>query len=71
MQICDRNNYQPPHEQIPSSQIAYNLSGINVEDYLISTANDFIRNRYMQPVFASYCCHIAALLILFHEVIFI
>uniref|UniRef100_A0A7N6BK81 ABC transporter domain-containing protein n=1 Tax=Anabas testudineus TaxID=64144 RepID=A0A7N6BK81_ANATE len=35
-----------PHKQIPSSQIVYNISGINVETYLIATANDFIRNRY-------------------------
>uniref|UniRef100_A0A3Q1B3N0 ABC transporter domain-containing protein n=1 Tax=Amphiprion ocellaris TaxID=80972 RepID=A0A3Q1B3N0_AMPOC len=45
-QICDVNSYQPPHRSIPSSQIVYNLSGINVEKYLVSTANDFIRNRY-------------------------
>uniref|UniRef100_A0A3Q1F1V9 ATP-binding cassette, sub-family A (ABC1), member 12 n=1 Tax=Acanthochromis polyacanthus TaxID=80966 RepID=A0A3Q1F1V9_9TELE len=45
-QICDVNNYQPPHRRIPSSQIVSNLSGINVENYLVSTANDFIRNRY-------------------------
>uniref|UniRef100_A0AAQ6A434 ABC transporter domain-containing protein n=1 Tax=Amphiprion ocellaris TaxID=80972 RepID=A0AAQ6A434_AMPOC len=46
LQICDVNSYQPPHRSIPSSQIVYNLSGINVEKYLVSTANDFIRNRY-------------------------
>ncbi|XP_069010699.1 uncharacterized protein abca12 [Embiotoca jacksoni] len=45
-QICDRDNFQPPHKKIPSSQDVYNLSGINVENYLVSTANDFIRNRY-------------------------
>ncbi|XP_047193227.1 glucosylceramide transporter ABCA12 isoform X2 [Scophthalmus maximus] len=45
-QICDGDNYQPPHKKIPSSQIVYNLSGINVENYLVATANDFIRNRY-------------------------
>ncbi|KAK2839661.1 hypothetical protein Q5P01_013401 [Channa striata] len=45
-QICERNNYQPPHKQIPSSQIVYNITGIKMEDYLIATANDFIRNRY-------------------------
>uniref|UniRef100_A0A8D3CBX5 ATP binding cassette subfamily A member 12 n=1 Tax=Scophthalmus maximus TaxID=52904 RepID=A0A8D3CBX5_SCOMX len=44
--ICDGDNYQPPHKKIPSSQIVYNLSGINVENYLVATANDFIRNRY-------------------------
>ncbi|XP_003445395.1 LOW QUALITY PROTEIN: ATP-binding cassette sub-family A member 12 [Oreochromis niloticus] len=45
-QICDKDNYQPPHTEIPSSQIVYDLNGINVENYLVSTANDFIRNRY-------------------------
>ncbi|XP_038576238.1 uncharacterized protein abca12 isoform X3 [Micropterus salmoides] len=45
-QICDKDNFQPPHKKIPSSQIVYNLSGINVENYLVATANDFIRNRY-------------------------
>uniref|UniRef100_A0A3P8T726 ATP-binding cassette, sub-family A (ABC1), member 12 n=1 Tax=Amphiprion percula TaxID=161767 RepID=A0A3P8T726_AMPPE len=37
LQICDVNSYQPPHRSIPSSQIVYNLSGINVEKYLVST----------------------------------
>ncbi|XP_070770245.1 uncharacterized protein abca12 [Enoplosus armatus] len=45
-QVCDGDNFQPPHRKIPSSQIVYNLSGINVENYLVATANDFIRNRY-------------------------
>ncbi|XP_036065527.1 uncharacterized protein abca12 isoform X2 [Oryzias melastigma] len=44
-QVCQKDNYQPPHKKIPSSQIVYNLSGINVENYLLATANDFIRNR--------------------------
>uniref|UniRef100_A0A665XAW7 ATP-binding cassette, sub-family A (ABC1), member 12 n=1 Tax=Echeneis naucrates TaxID=173247 RepID=A0A665XAW7_ECHNA len=44
--ICEGDNFQPPHKKIPSSQIVYNLSGINVENYLVATANDFIRNRY-------------------------
>ncbi|XP_042350102.1 glucosylceramide transporter ABCA12 [Plectropomus leopardus] len=45
-QICDGKNFQPPHKQIPSSQIMYNVTGIDLDDYLIATANDFIRNRY-------------------------
>ncbi|XP_065818444.1 glucosylceramide transporter ABCA12 [Labrus bergylta] len=45
-QTCDSESYQPPHKRTPSSQIVYNLSGINVEEYLVTTANDFIRNRY-------------------------
>uniref|UniRef100_A0A8C6M0S8 ATP binding cassette subfamily A member 12 n=1 Tax=Nothobranchius furzeri TaxID=105023 RepID=A0A8C6M0S8_NOTFU len=46
LQICNKDNFQPPHKKVPSSQIVYNLSGINVENYLVATANDFIRNRY-------------------------
>uniref|UniRef100_G3NTA6 ATP-binding cassette, sub-family A (ABC1), member 12 n=1 Tax=Gasterosteus aculeatus aculeatus TaxID=481459 RepID=G3NTA6_GASAC len=45
-QICDGDSYQPPHKKIPSSHTVYNLSGVNVENYLAATANDFIRNRY-------------------------
>lgn len=45
-QVCNGDDFQPPHKKIPSSQIVYNLSGINVENYLVVTANDFIRNRY-------------------------
>ncbi|XP_050926506.1 LOW QUALITY PROTEIN: glucosylceramide transporter ABCA12 [Lates calcarifer] len=45
-QICEGDNFQPPHKKTPSSQIVYNLSGINLENYLVATANDFIRNRY-------------------------
>lgn len=45
-QVCDRDSFQPPYKKIPSSQIVYNLSGINIENYLLATANDFIRNRY-------------------------
>uniref|UniRef100_A0A3Q3JQ42 ABC transporter domain-containing protein n=1 Tax=Monopterus albus TaxID=43700 RepID=A0A3Q3JQ42_MONAL len=45
-QICEANNFQPPHTQFPSSQIVYDLSGIDTENYLVATANDFIRNRY-------------------------
>uniref|UniRef100_A0A673B3D3 ATP-binding cassette, sub-family A (ABC1), member 12 n=1 Tax=Sphaeramia orbicularis TaxID=375764 RepID=A0A673B3D3_9TELE len=46
LQVCDAGNYQPPHKKIPSSQTVYNLSGINLENYLVVTGNDFIRNRY-------------------------
>ncbi|KAI7808566.1 uncharacterized protein abca12 isoform X2 [Triplophysa rosa] len=46
MQSCPASGYDPPHIRNPSSQIVYNLTGINIENYLLSTANDFIRNRY-------------------------
>ncbi|XP_041858132.1 ATP-binding cassette sub-family A member 12 isoform X2 [Melanotaenia boesemani] len=45
-QICEKDSFQPPHKKIPSSQVVYNLTGINTENYLVATANDFIRNRY-------------------------
>ncbi|XP_054642461.1 uncharacterized protein abca12 isoform X2 [Dunckerocampus dactyliophorus] len=45
-QVCHGEKFNPPSRQTPSSQIVYNLSGINVENYLVVTANDFIRNRY-------------------------
>ncbi len=51
LQVCDEDNFQPLHKKIPSSQIVYNLTGYNVENYLVATANDFIRNRWMQLVF--------------------
>ncbi|TSW62345.1 ATP-binding cassette sub-family A member 12 [Bagarius yarrelli] len=44
-QSCPKQGYVPPHKINPSSQIVYNLTGINVERYLLSTANDFIRDR--------------------------
>lgn len=45
LQVCDSNVMNLPHETLPSSQVVYNLSGVNVETYLAATANDFIRNR--------------------------
>ncbi|XP_062389786.1 uncharacterized protein abca12 isoform X5 [Sardina pilchardus] len=45
-QVCEHDNYRPPHIRNPSSQIVHNLTGLNVEDYLLASANDFIRNRY-------------------------
>ncbi|XP_063069496.1 uncharacterized protein abca12 [Engraulis encrasicolus] len=45
-QVCERDNYQPPHMRNPSSQIVYNVTGLDVENYLLSTANDYVRNRY-------------------------
>ncbi|XP_076025938.1 uncharacterized protein abca12 [Genypterus blacodes] len=49
-QICS-DHYQPPHKQIPSSQTVYNLTGFDMDNYLVATANDFIRNRYGGFVF--------------------
>ncbi|MBN3307253.1 ABCAC protein, partial [Amia calva] len=46
VQICPRVDYVPPNKKNPSSQIVYNLTNINIENYLLSTANGFIQNRY-------------------------
>uniref|UniRef100_A0A3B4BHQ8 ABC transporter domain-containing protein n=1 Tax=Periophthalmus magnuspinnatus TaxID=409849 RepID=A0A3B4BHQ8_9GOBI len=40
--------YVPPHKKIPSSQIVYNLTGLRVENYLVATADDYIRNRSLK-----------------------
>ncbi|XP_046700800.1 glucosylceramide transporter ABCA12-like [Silurus meridionalis] len=45
-QTCPKSGYEPPHKTNPSSQIVYNLSNIDVESYLVATANDFIQDRY-------------------------
>ncbi|XP_058249175.1 uncharacterized protein abca12 [Hemibagrus wyckioides] len=45
-QNCPKSAYVPPHKTNPSSQIIYNLTNIDVESYLLATANDFIRDRY-------------------------
>ncbi|KAJ8396359.1 hypothetical protein AAFF_G00019360 [Aldrovandia affinis] len=45
-QVCSSSNYQPPHKKAPSSQMIYNLTGINIESYLLATANKFVRDRY-------------------------
>ncbi|XP_027022078.2 uncharacterized protein abca12 [Tachysurus fulvidraco] len=45
-QTCPKPAYIPPHKTNPSSQIVYNLTNIDVENYLQASANDFIRDRY-------------------------
>ncbi|XP_077472726.1 uncharacterized protein abca12 [Stigmatopora argus] len=45
-QTCRGEKFQPASLEIPSSQMVYNLSEINVENYLLTTANAFVRNRY-------------------------
>ncbi|XP_048200131.1 glucosylceramide transporter ABCA12 [Perognathus longimembris pacificus] len=46
VQDCPKFNYSPPHRRIYSSQVIYNLTGHHLENYLISTANDFVQKRY-------------------------
>ncbi|XP_074154864.1 glucosylceramide transporter ABCA12 [Sminthopsis crassicaudata] len=46
IQECPNFNYSPPHQTTYSSQVLYNLSGHHMENYLISTANEFTQKRY-------------------------
>ncbi|XP_069883498.1 glucosylceramide transporter ABCA12 isoform X1 [Dipodomys merriami] len=46
VQDCPKFSYSPPHRRIYSSQVIYNLTGHHMENYLISTANDFVQRRY-------------------------
>uniref|UniRef100_A0A8C6T9Z4 ATP-binding cassette, sub-family A (ABC1), member 12 n=1 Tax=Neogobius melanostomus TaxID=47308 RepID=A0A8C6T9Z4_9GOBI len=43
---CGARGYVPPHKQSPSSQIVYNVTDLNVENYLVATTDDYVRNRY-------------------------
>ncbi|XP_019488478.1 PREDICTED: ATP-binding cassette sub-family A member 12 [Hipposideros armiger] len=43
VQECPKFNYSPPHRRTYSSQVIYNLTGHRLENYLISTANEFIQ----------------------------
>lgn len=65
-QICKKDNPQPPFKKIPSSQIVYNLTGVNVENYLVATANDFIRNRWMEDNLALFNSGAAKCLLMFY-----
>uniref|UniRef100_A0A0D9R9Z8 ATP binding cassette subfamily A member 12 n=1 Tax=Chlorocebus sabaeus TaxID=60711 RepID=A0A0D9R9Z8_CHLSB len=46
VQECPKFNYSPPHRRTYSSQVIYNLTGQRMENYLISTANEFVQKRY-------------------------
>lgn len=46
VQECPQFNYSPPHRRTYSSQVIYNLTGHRMENYLISTANEFVQKRY-------------------------
>ncbi|XP_034354476.1 glucosylceramide transporter ABCA12 [Arvicanthis niloticus] len=46
VQECPKFNYSPPHRRTYSSQVIYNLTGKHMENYLISTANNFVQKRY-------------------------
>ncbi|XP_072571334.1 uncharacterized protein abca12 isoform X2 [Paramormyrops kingsleyae] len=44
-QVCSFA-YQAPCKRIPSSQIICNLTGIDTENYLLTTSNKYVRDRY-------------------------
>ncbi|XP_039611267.1 ATP-binding cassette sub-family A member 13 isoform X2 [Polypterus senegalus] len=43
---CPNNSYQPAQNQTFSSQMLYNLSDVSIEPYLLTTANQFVQDRY-------------------------
>ncbi|XP_062861801.1 glucosylceramide transporter ABCA12 [Trichomycterus rosablanca] len=45
-QTCPKSGIKPSYKTNPSSQIVYNLSKVDIERYLLTTANDFVRDRY-------------------------
>ncbi|XP_063159030.1 glucosylceramide transporter ABCA12 [Candoia aspera] len=45
-ETCPKLNFTPPHKRTFSSRTIYNLTGHNVETYLLVTAKDFIQKRY-------------------------
>lgn len=61
-QVCDGDQIHPPNKKISSSQIVYNLTGINVENYLMTTANYFIRNRWFRRAAGMYPLHASSMI---------
>ncbi|CAM4633927.1 unnamed protein product [Caretta caretta] len=45
-QTCPRIDFSPPHKRTFSSRMIYNLTGHDVETYLLATAKDFLQKRY-------------------------
>ncbi|XP_070588323.1 glucosylceramide transporter ABCA12 [Erythrolamprus reginae] len=45
-ETCPKMNFSPPHKRTFSSRTIYNLTGHDVETYLLVTAQDFIQKRY-------------------------
>ncbi|OPJ80232.1 ATP-binding cassette sub-family A member 12 isoform B [Patagioenas fasciata monilis] len=46
IQTCPQTNYTPPHRRTFSTRTVYNLTGHNVETYILATAKDFLQKRY-------------------------
>ncbi|KYO33489.1 hypothetical protein Y1Q_0008681 [Alligator mississippiensis] len=45
-QACPQFAFSPPHRRTFSSRMVYNLTGHDVETYLLETARDFLQKRY-------------------------
>uniref|UniRef100_A0A8C3RF33 ATP binding cassette subfamily A member 12 n=1 Tax=Cyanoderma ruficeps TaxID=181631 RepID=A0A8C3RF33_9PASS len=45
-QTCPQTNYTPPHRRTFSTRTLYNLTGQNVETYILATTKDFLQKRY-------------------------
>ncbi|XP_061463687.1 glucosylceramide transporter ABCA12 isoform X2 [Rhineura floridana] len=45
-QTCPKPNFTPPHKRTFFSRTLYNLTGHDVETYLLVTAKDFVQKRY-------------------------
>ncbi|XP_064420092.1 glucosylceramide transporter ABCA12 [Latimeria chalumnae] len=43
---CPANEFSLPHKKSYSSQVIYNATGYNMENYLLSTTHEFLRKRY-------------------------
>ncbi|XP_072787969.1 glucosylceramide transporter ABCA12 [Taeniopygia guttata] len=46
IQTCPQTNYTPPHRRTFSTRTLYNLTGHNVETYILATTKDFLQKRY-------------------------
>uniref|UniRef100_A0A663FCF6 ATP binding cassette subfamily A member 12 n=1 Tax=Aquila chrysaetos chrysaetos TaxID=223781 RepID=A0A663FCF6_AQUCH len=46
MLTCPQMNYTPPHRRTFSTRTLYNLTGHNVETYVLATTKDFLQKRY-------------------------
>ncbi|XP_056352681.1 glucosylceramide transporter ABCA12 [Oenanthe melanoleuca] len=46
IQTCPQTNYTPPHRRTFSTRTLYNLTGHDVETYILATTKDFLQKRY-------------------------
>uniref|UniRef100_A0A8B9W0S0 ATP binding cassette subfamily A member 12 n=1 Tax=Anas zonorhyncha TaxID=75864 RepID=A0A8B9W0S0_9AVES len=46
IQTCPQTNYTPPHRRTFSTRMLYNVTGHDVETYILATTKDFLQKRY-------------------------